>query len=303
MAAAGPGRERHGQHQWMPSAPAHGSSFPKSALFCCCRQRPEQGLLVSALYAQLHTWGKGLSPTTPSPCRERQGGQAVSSLCPTIVIPPRPQPHRHQPCGLMGVCSHSGWILATSWTSWAPSLGKSGNLRAHPCWAGGQGLRVKCGAAPGWWMEPVPAPEPPLGSLEQTRTEQGRQEPSRWLGMPNPAPGTRGQPGSALLLADAKKGPRVPESGPAERKGGHEAEPQRGGCPGQSPGPSRAAPVPGAGGGCARPALPPAPQHPQGFGSGHHFLPWKADGGFGPHQALIHIPVPPPPQFLKALTC
>lgn len=27
----------------------------------------------------------------------------MSSLCPTIVIPPSPQPHRHQPCGLMGI--------------------------------------------------------------------------------------------------------------------------------------------------------------------------------------------------------
>lgn len=52
---------------------------------------------------------------------------------------------------------------------------------------------------------------------------------------------------------------------------------------------------------CAGPSPPPPPQNPQGFRSGHHFLPWKADGGFGPHQALIHVPPTPIPESTDLL--
>lgn len=128
---------------------------------------------------------------------------------------------------------------------------------------------VKCGAAPGRWIRPVPARGPSLGSLGQTPPVSVEQE------VPDLARGTQGLPRKRSLLGRSQEGAEGAGSGPAGRKGGHEAEPQWGGCPGQS----RGQHWPRGGGVCW--AISPTPTHRVSGPATTSFL-GKLTGALGP---------------------
>lgn len=153
------------------------------------------------------------------------------------------------------VCPASIWAQLCS-------LGKNRGIsrRTHA----GRAARG-CGSSTGQPRGTEPAPMgPTLGSLDQTppaRMGQGGQEGGPGPSQPPGTPRQRSRPHGC------QRGPRVRGQAP-QRKGGHEAEPRRF-------------------------VLTPH-RRPQGFGSGHHFLPKKSPrGGFGPCWVLIQ-PHPKP---------
>lgn len=97
------------------------------------------------------------------------------------------------------------------------------------------------------------------------------------------------------MLAEVRKGLRVPELGPRKRKGDHEAE-TTGWVPGTLPGPRSSSPV---GEGVLLGHLPPPLPNTHSFGSETTSFLGKLTGALGADST----PPTPPSQFLKAPSC